>query len=246
MLKPRLAGTIIVKNQIVVQSIGFKKYLPIGNVKNSLKNLSEWEVDEIYLIDIDSTQKKTPNFKLIDEVSKLRINTPLVYGGGINSSEHAREIIKKGFEKIIISNLLFQNPSEIIKIFNLIGKESLIINLIFKKFKKNYLFFDTLNNQFHKIDLDKFFKKFSDYFSEILLMDYNHDGVYDNFDKKIINFNKFGNKNFILMGGISINSNLKILLKNKRIRSIAIGNYLNYKESSIFNIKKHFKNEFRK
>ena len=246
MLKPRLAGTIIVKNNIVVQSVGFKKYLPIGNVQNSLKNLSEWEVDEIYLIDIDSTQNKTPNFKLIEEVSKLRVNTPLVYGGGINTSEQARQIIKKGFERIIISNLLFQNPSEIIKIFNLIGKESLIINLIFKKFQKKYLFFDTLNNKFHELDLDNFFKKFSNYFSEILLMDYTHDGNYDNFDKKIINFNKFGSKNFILMGGISIDYNLKNLLQDKRIRSIAIGNYLNFKESSIFNIKKRFKNEFRK
>ena len=77
-------------------------------------------------------------------------------------------------------------------------------------------------------------------------MDYTHDGNYDNFDKKIINFNKFGSKNFILMGGISIDYNLKNLLQDKRIRSIAIGNYLNFKESSIFNIKKRFKNEFRK
>ena len=50
MLKKRLGAFVFIKNGLVVQSIGFKKYLPIGKPEVVLKNLDEWGSDEIILI----------------------------------------------------------------------------------------------------------------------------------------------------------------------------------------------------
>ena len=53
----RIIGSIILKNNFVVQSIDFEKYLPIGSLKFSLEFLDRWGIDEILLLDIDATRK---------------------------------------------------------------------------------------------------------------------------------------------------------------------------------------------
>ena len=58
MLKKRLIASFIVKNGILVQSIGFKRYLPIGNPKFSIKFISNWDIDEIIFLDISANEER--------------------------------------------------------------------------------------------------------------------------------------------------------------------------------------------
>ncbi len=71
-----------------------------------------------------------------------------------------------------------------------------------------------------------------------MLSDFLHDGIANSFDEKILNQKIFTDKEIIVFGGISETKQIKKLIKKKNIRSIAIGNFLNYQESSILNIKK--------
>ena len=57
MLKNRLIPIIVLKGEQVVQSLGFKRYLPIGNVKMAIEFFVNWDVDEISIIDIDATKE---------------------------------------------------------------------------------------------------------------------------------------------------------------------------------------------
>ena len=78
-----------------------------------------------------------------------------------------------------------------------------------------------------------------------MLSDFLHDGVANSFDANILKQKDFTDKEIIVFGGISETKQIKNLINKKNIRSIAIGNFLNYQESSILNIKQKFKNEFR-
>ena len=68
MLKQRIVATLIMKNGIVVQSIGFEKYLPIGNLHIAVEALNDWGIDEIIIFDIEaSKQSKTIDSNIIKE-----------------------------------------------------------------------------------------------------------------------------------------------------------------------------------
>jgi len=66
MLKKRITANLVVKNGIVVQSINFKKYLPVGKPEICVEFLNQWGIDEIILTDISvSANKSLPNFEMI-------------------------------------------------------------------------------------------------------------------------------------------------------------------------------------
>ena len=54
MLKKRIIAVLIISDNLVVQSIGFRKYLPVGKPEIAVEFLNEWGIDEIILLDIDA------------------------------------------------------------------------------------------------------------------------------------------------------------------------------------------------
>ena len=66
MLAKRIIGAVVVKDDLVVQSFGYKSYLPIGKPEYIIENLDRWGVDEIIILNIDrSLRNLGPNLKLI-------------------------------------------------------------------------------------------------------------------------------------------------------------------------------------
>ena len=54
MLK-RLIGVLPIIDEHVVQSISYKKYLPIGKPEVITENLDKWQLDEILVVCLDSS-----------------------------------------------------------------------------------------------------------------------------------------------------------------------------------------------
>ena len=55
-MKKRLIGVITIKDDLAVQSFGFKNYLPLGKPEILVKNLDIWGADEILINDISRTK----------------------------------------------------------------------------------------------------------------------------------------------------------------------------------------------
>ena len=84
MQKPRVIACIVVRDGIVVQSIGFKRYLPVGSPEVAAENFNRWGADEILLQDISATpENRVIECDLIERVAKSFI--PLTVAGGISS-----------------------------------------------------------------------------------------------------------------------------------------------------------------
>lgn len=120
---------MVIKDRIVVQSIGFRRYLPVGDVVIAVEFLNYWGIDEIVLLDIDATAQKTrPNFDLVREVSRKNF-VPLTVGGGIHSLYDMQKLIHYGADKICINKEALINPEIIDKAAKIFGNQCVVVSM---------------------------------------------------------------------------------------------------------------------
>jgi len=133
MLMPRIIPCLLIHKNGLVKSTNFKNYKYIGDPINAVKIFNEKEVDELIVLDIDATRNKVkPNFNLIRKIAS-ECRMPLCYGGGIDSLEDAKKIIRLGVEKISLSTAALNDPILLKKISNEIGSQSVSVTLDIKK-----------------------------------------------------------------------------------------------------------------
>ncbi len=129
MLKPRLIACLPMKNNIVVQSIGFQKYLPVGDPAIAIEFLNQWGIDEIILLDIDATrEKRGPNFELVKRISR-KCFVPLTVGGGIRTLEDIRKLIRYGADKVSLNSAAVENPELVSRAAAVFGNQCIIVSL---------------------------------------------------------------------------------------------------------------------
>jgi cyclase len=129
MLKTRIVGVLVVKGGIVVQSIGFARYLPVGSVAIAVEYLNRWGIDEIVLLDIDATaQGRPPQFDAIREYSKF-CQVPLTVGGGIGTVADMERLVHSGADRIAINAAALENPTLIAEGARHLGSQCIVVSI---------------------------------------------------------------------------------------------------------------------
>lgn len=129
MLKSRLIPCIITKNNLVVQSYNFNKYLPIGDIKTSIEFFVNWDVDEIIILDIDATKEnRTPNISLIEWAS-TECFVPLTVGGGIRCIQDIKDLLNAGADKVCINSIAIEQPDFIKKSSDIFGSQCITVSI---------------------------------------------------------------------------------------------------------------------
>jgi cyclase len=251
MKKKRLSALIVVKNNIAVQSFNYNSYLPIGRPDLLIENYDRWGVDEIIVQVIDRTKNNLgPDFKLLEKISKLKIMTPLIYGGGIRNSDDAKLVIKNGADRVIVESAFLKEWDEIKNISKVIGSQAVILSL--PLIIKNKLIFIYDYKELKLINFKKYkiiSKRNIDSFSEILVTDVLNEGKYNSFNLSLLNQLSYIKNSLIVFGGISTTKKIELISKFKNVSCVVIGNFLSYKENAyqqyLKNIKsKNFRNPF--
>ena len=141
MLKNRLIPIIVLKGEQVVQSLGFKRYLPIGNVKMAIEFFVNWDVDEISIIDIDATKEgRGPRQDIVEKACK-ECFIPLSVGGGINTIEKIRDTLRSGADKIIINEAAYENIKFVEDAVKKYGSSTITISIDAKRIDDEYFCF---------------------------------------------------------------------------------------------------------
>jgi cyclase len=110
MLKRRIVGVLLVRDGIVVQSLGFERYLPVGKPAIAVEHLNRWGIDEIAILDIsDDSATAFHATKLVSDVAPYCF-VPLAAGGGIRTIAQIRDVIKSGADRVILTTALLDNP----------------------------------------------------------------------------------------------------------------------------------------
>lgn len=129
MLKKRITAVLVVKDQVLVQSIGFRRYLPVGSVDVSVEFLSKWGIDEIILLDISATpQRQAPRFDVIERISN-RVFVPLTVGGGITTLEDVRKLVHAGADKVSINTAALVNPQFVTEAAKVFGVQCIVVSM---------------------------------------------------------------------------------------------------------------------
>jgi len=129
MLKKRLIPCLVMRDQIIVQSIGFQDYLPIGSPRIAIEFVSNWDVDEILLLDITAGREhKKPNLSLINELSNYCF-VPLTVGGGIRELDDIKNLLQAGADKIAINTIALEQPGFIGQSAQRFGSQCIVVSM---------------------------------------------------------------------------------------------------------------------
>jgi cyclase len=94
----RIIACILIENNLVVRRVGFKTKSIIGRPEITIKYLQNWDVDEIFFINVGS---KNDMSKILDIASR-KVFIPITVGGSISSIEEVDLLMKHGADKVVI------------------------------------------------------------------------------------------------------------------------------------------------
>lgn len=239
MLKRRIVGVLIVKDNIVVQSIGFSRYLPVGNPEIVAEYLNQWGADEIILLDITATRNgRPPNFDLITKVAK-HCRVPLTVGGGITTIEHIHKLMHCGADKVSFNHLALQNPQFLQHASSIFGTQSVVASIDACIFEGSYRVYDYSKDKILNVspsDLASRLQTFG--VGEIFLNSVDRDGKKSGFDIPLINHtNAQLSIPLIVSGGAGSPDHFVEVLSKTSASAVAAANIFHYFEHSLTIVK---------
>jgi cyclase len=244
MLKKRIAASLVVKNGIVVQSIGFRKYLPVGKPSVAVEFLNLWGIDEIILTDITATTRGNgPDFDMIKKATQ-KCFVPLTIGGGITNVDHIKELMHSGADKIAINQSALYQPKLITEAANIFGNQSVVVSIDCINTADGYRVYDYLQKKTTIHAPSEFARKAEEAGAgEILINSVDRDGSYLGYDLELVDEVCSQLRiPVIACGGAKNASHMIDVLKNTKASAASAGNFLHFTEHSVNITKSYIQN----
>lgn len=188
MFRPRLIPVLLLKNDGLVKSKGFKDYNYIGDPINAVKIFNDLKADELVFLDITaSKENRLISLEFVKDVGE-ESNMPFAVGGGIKSIQDIRDIINAGAEKVIINTAAALNPDFISEASNAFGSSTIVVCIDVKNtlFKKNQTWIQngTKATGFNVVDFAKLMEEKGA--GELIIQSIERDGMMNGYDIELI------------------------------------------------------------
>lgn len=243
MLKTRIVGVLVVKSGIVVQSINFKRYLPVGSVAVAVEYLNRWGIDEIVLLDIDATpQGQPPQFDRVREYSKF-CQVPLTVGGGIRTVADMERLVHSGADRIAINAAAIENPALIEEGARRLGSQCIVVSIDARSQENGeYRVYSHSGSRTTPYDPVVFAKRAeSAGAGEIFLTSIDQDGSKRGYDLELLRSVAAAvNIPVIVCGGVGHPGHL-LEAANMDVSAVAAANFYHFTEHSVIVAKSHLK-----
>jgi imidazole glycerol-phosphate synthase subunit HisF len=237
MLKKRIGAAILIKDNWVVQSIGFKKYLPVGRPQIAVEFLNKWGIDEIFLVDISATKNKTSVSSAVVRESARYCRVPLAAGGGITTVQQMEELLHSGADKISLNQVLLTHKKLLTQGARLFGDQCMVAMIDFVQNRSNgsYEVFDYVGNRSTGRDVLSFVKELEDVGAgEIVLQSVERDGMYTGFEIELYKqVCSTVNIPVVALGGAGNASHFNDILQNTDVSCACAGNIFHFTEHSV-------------
>lgn len=133
MLKKRIIPCLDIKDGRTVKGVNFESIRDAGDPIALAERYVEEGADELVFLDITATfEKRKTLTELVRKIAQ-KINIPFTVGGGINSLEDARAIIKAGADKVSINSSAILRPELISEIAQEFGNQCVVLAIDVKK-----------------------------------------------------------------------------------------------------------------
>ena len=187
MLKTRIIPCLDVKEGRVVKGINFIDLVDAGDPVEQADFYSRSGADEVCFLDISASLEKRKT--MINMVAKTaeKVFIPMTVGGGINSNEDIRALLKAGADKISINTAAILNENLIKESSERFGSQCIVAAVDVKKHNNNWKVYShggTKNTEMNALLwLEKLAKLGA---GEILLTSMDRDGTKNGFDLDLL------------------------------------------------------------
>lgn len=235
MLKKRIVGCLTIKDSLVVRSVGFKLYFPVGSPEIAARFLSQWGADEIILLDISATRRGDgPNHKLIERVSR-NCFVPLTVGGGIRTVDDVQALLQSGADKVAINSAAFDKPNLIGDVAGVFGSQCVVATIDCLRLDKRAVVYRHVNQQATALHPKEHATRLVELGAgEILLNSVDRDGAGKGFDLDLIQ-DVCGavTTPVICCGGAGRPEHFMEIFSKTRASAAAAGNFFHFYEHSL-------------
>jgi len=243
MLKKRIAATLVMKNGIVVQSIGFKKYLPVGKPEIAVEFLNQWGIDEIIMVDISATRnQRHPDYEMVKRASR-KCQVPLSVGGGITNIDCIKELMHCGADKVSFNQATIYNERLLTEAAHIFGDQCVVASIDAVKTTDGYKVYDYLQGKF--LDMAPWelaAKAQNNGAGEILINSVNRDGSYKGFDTDLISkVCDAVTVPVICAGGAKSFNDFTTVFSQTNVSAAAAANFFHFTEHSVITTKSRIK-----
>lgn len=138
MVNARLIPCLLLSNNGLVKTVGFKNPRYIGDPINAVRIFNEKEVDEIIFLDITATKEgRTIDLNLVSKLSNESF-IPLTVGGGIKTIDNVKSILNTGVEKVAVNTKAIETPDFINEVADIFGRQSIVVSIDVKRRKNGF------------------------------------------------------------------------------------------------------------
>tara|TARA_B100001996_G_C18650261_1_gene589120 strand:- start:269 stop:1057 length:789 start_codon:yes stop_codon:yes gene_type:complete len=257
MLKKRLIPILYIKNGLIVRSENFNEFKALGNVVNELRRYNEWDIDELFYIDISREKNydsrrddhKVQRVKSIKDILKLvskECFMPLTFGGGIRDFETIDYYLKNGADKVVVNTLIHKDPDIIKKAVQNFGSQAIVAAIDFKQNDGDISFY--CSHGLEKLDLT--IEEMANVISalgcgELLITSIDKDGSGEGYDldgyNKIAEF--FPKIPKVIAGGAISTFDIEEAAREDLVSGVAAGNMFHFTENIYRITKKSLKSK---
>jgi cyclase len=186
MLCKRIIPCLDLRDGRVVKGINFVNIKDAGDPVELCTKYAREGADEIVLLDINASWKeKSPSIETIDKITD-NVFVPITVGGGINTVEDMKSILRAGADKISINSSAVRNPELISEGAKYFGSQCIVVAIDAKKIGDDYFVFVKGGRENTGLNAVEWAKKAEELGAgEILLTSMETDGVRNGFDLDI-------------------------------------------------------------
>ena len=183
MLAKRIIAALDIRDGRVVKGIRFRNIRDAGDPVELAKRYESEGIDEIVFLDITASyENRGILLELVERIAG-EIYVPFTVGGGIRTVEEAREIVKRGADKVFINTAAVERPELVREIAEIVGTANLVVAI---DARWNGSFWEVYTHGGRKargIDAVEWAKKVEELGAgEILLTSMDTDGTKEGFD----------------------------------------------------------------
>jgi cyclase len=127
MLKKRIIPCLDIKEGRTVKGVNFEDIRDAGDPIELAKRYVLEGADELVFLDISATQEKRKTLAVLVERIAKEINIPFTVGGGIDSLEDAKVLIRAGADKVSINSSALKRPELVEQIAKELGSQCVVV-----------------------------------------------------------------------------------------------------------------------
>jgi cyclase len=226
MLDFRIISRIDIKGPNVIKGFQMEGLRIIGNPKTISQEYYNQGIDEIIFNDVVASLYGREQILELIEFATQDFFIPLTIVGGIRSINNAKELFKRGADKVAVNTAALKNPKLLKEISDSYGSQALVLSVEAKRNSKGGwdTYGDSGRTNYGKSVLNWIQESISLGVGEVLLTSVDRDGTKSGFDIELIqHISSDITVPLILSGGIATQHHVTQIARIPKVDGIAIG-----------------------